>query len=159
MYLFKNFILVHITDGTQRKAGAIPLFKYREYGVCRYLRGYVFLYRYYRQFDTKSEAHFVLVPLSLPFLPVHWQNVGVTERLKTFTRLEFLLAALCRETQLQGDLCDVPGILEVELVHRQLAFFALLCLEYKVASFTRRDALRSRPDRHVRLSGIVPYSV
>jgi hypothetical protein len=45
-----------------------------------------------------------------------------------------VLAALRRETQLQGDLCDVPGILKVKLVHRQLAFFALFCLEYKVVS-------------------------
>lgn len=82
----------------------------------------------------KIRAHFVLVPLSLPLLSVNWQNAGVTGRLKTFTRLEFLLAALRRETQLQGDLCDVPGILKVGLVQRQLAFFALLCLEYKFAS-------------------------
>jgi hypothetical protein len=108
----------------------------------------------------QNQKHFfVFVPRSLPFLPVHWQNVGVTGCLKTFTRLEFLLAALCRETQLQGDLCDVPGILEVGLVHRQLAFFALLCLEYKVASFTRRDALRSRPDHHIRLGSIMPHSL
>jgi hypothetical protein len=92
------------------------------------------LYRNFRQVNLKSEAHFVLVLLSLPLLSEHRQNAGVTGRLKTFTRLEFLLAALRRETQLQGDLCDVLGILKVGLVHRQLAILALLCLEYKVAS-------------------------